>query len=72
MTTLVEELEQAAACLSEDDMDPWEPPGLAARLRARAARVRTLLEHDAKQPPSLVRELLNHLAGPDLGPARDG
>ncbi len=70
MTTLAEELEQAAACLSEDDMDPWEPPGLAARLRARAERVR---EEESKLRGFELgpRALFSRLAGPDLGPTRD-
>lgn len=35
----------------------------AARLRAAAARLRQLLEADAKREPTLVRGLLNYING---------
>jgi hypothetical protein len=77
MTTLVEELEQAArlmidACFGDFSADESIPlVGCAARLRARAARVREMDETTAGYIPA-ARELFVRIAGPDLGPTRRG
>jgi hypothetical protein len=79
MTTLADELESAAFVLDEAiGTAAYGHKGsaivgsvLAARLRARAARVREMDETTAGYIPA-ARELFVRIAGPDLGPTRRG
>ncbi len=75
MTTLVEELEQAANDLAGMAHDHESTClRLAARLRARAARVREVLasgpEDETDRFKAGWNTAMRLLAGPDLGPTR--
>lgn len=52
--TLLDDLESAGTLVSTS-------VEIRARLRAAATRLAGLLAHDAKQGPTLVRELLNYI-----------